>query len=249
MKSRKEEYLNKEFTTKEGYTLKVVNYVNNKKVQAEFLDTKLVIDTTIRNLSTGEIKNPYHKTVYGKGFYGVGQYTARVQKHKTPAYIKWYSMMTRCYNPEYHIKESSYIDCEVCKEWLNFQNFAKWFYENNQKDYELDKDLLVKGNKIYSPNTCCFIPKKLNNLLNLNKKVRSDLPIGVYRVNNTQYSSQLSIYGKLEKGVVVNSADDAFLEYKTKKEKYVKELAEKFKNQIKNLVYEALNNYKVEIND
>ena len=78
-------------------------------------------------------------------------------------------MFDRCYNPEVHARVPEYIDCEVSDEFCNFQNFAKWY---DRKIYtssyalELDKDLLVRDNKIYSPSTCCFIPKEINNNLN-----------------------------------------------------------------------------------
>lgn len=249
MDNKKTEYIGKEFVTNEGYTLIVTNYINNKKVNATFKDCGLVVDTTIRNLTMGQIKNPFHKSVYNKGFYGIGKYTARHGKQKTAAYIKWISMMNRCYDVKYHRKEPSYIGCVVCEEWLNFQTFAEWFYQNNIDGYELDKDLLVKGNKTYSPETCCFVPKKLNTLLNLNKSIRNHLPIGVYEPTKGKYATHISLWGRLVKGVEFDTIEDAFNDYKTKKEAYIKEVAEKFKHQITPNVYNALMMYNVDIDD
>lgn len=77
-------------------------------------------------------------------------------------------MLNRCCSGKLHKRESTYINCKVCDEWLNFQNFSEWFknnyYEVEGQRMELDKDILNKGNKIYSPNTCIFVPHNINNL-------------------------------------------------------------------------------------
>lgn len=246
MESKKDLYLNSKFITQEGYTVTVIEYVNNKKVVAEF-DNGLSVNTTIRNLTKGQLKNPYHKSVYDKGFYGVGEYTTRIKNIKTKAYIKWFSMMTRCYDEKYLKRQSSYEECFVCEEWLNFQIFAKWFYENNIDGYELDKDLICYGNKEYSPDKCCFVPKKLNSLLNINKKIRNDLPIGVTRIKDG-YSYEMSIYGKHIKGSFFKTIEDAFDEYKNKRESYIKEVANKYKSDISEKVYDSLMKFEININ-
>lgn len=83
-------------------------------------------------------------------------------------YSTWLSMLKRCYNIEFQFKHSSYIGCSVHEDWHNFQNFAKWYDENyysiGNERIALDKDILVKGNKIYSPETCIFVPHNINNL-------------------------------------------------------------------------------------
>lgn len=108
-------------------------------------------------------------------------------------------MMRRCYDPKYHEKEPTYKGCEVCKEWLNFQMFAEWYYKNH---YEiegqricLDKDILLKGNKIYSADTCIFVPHRINSLFVKSYKLRGELPIGVsYHKRDKKFRADCSVY-------------------------------------------------------
>lgn len=128
--------------------------------------------STLQNIKNGQIKNPYHRTVYGVGYYGVGKYTARINNQKTEEYVKWFSMFNRCYNKKYQKKQPTYIGCSVSEEFCNFQNFAEWYlnvkYESNYP-LELDKDFLYEGNKIYSPSRCCLLPKEINSAINTSR--------------------------------------------------------------------------------
>lgn len=77
-------------------------------------------------------------------------------------YDIWKSMIHRCYAQ----RNSAYSKVEVCVEWRTFSNFKKWYDQNHVDGLELDKDLKTLGsNKIYSPETCCFVPSKVNNFL------------------------------------------------------------------------------------
>ena len=167
-------------------------------------------------------------------------------------------MLQRCYYPKFHEKESTYIECSVNKEWHNFQNFGIWYdenyYEIEGERTELDKDILYKGNKIYSPETCIFVPHAINSLFIKRQNVRGESVIGTtpkndkYQVNcyllnpKTGKSKQeyLGIYDTQEKGFEV---------YKHYKEKNIKEVADYFKGQIPQILYNALYNYEVEIYD
>lgn len=94
-------------------------------------------------------------------------------KHKK-SYRCWSHMLERCYSEKYHKMRPSYVDCEVCEEWLCYETFEKW-YDNNYYELpsgervELDKDILVRGNKIYSPQTCVFLPQTINFAIALKK--------------------------------------------------------------------------------
>ena len=96
-----------------------------------------------------------------------------------PAYKTWKSMLTRCYSNKCKEKHPTYIDVGCCTEWLTFTTFAKWFKDNYKEGYNLDKDILVDGNKIYGPNTCIFVPQYINLFLILSGATRGELPIGV----------------------------------------------------------------------
>lgn len=78
------------------------------------------------------------------------------------AYNKWSQMMHRCYDPVYLKDRPTYEGCEVCPEWHDFNEFAKWFYQNHKEGFELDKDILHQGNKVYSPDVCVCVPHYIN---------------------------------------------------------------------------------------
>ncbi len=188
--------------------------------------------------------------VWGIGFNDKGKYTSRRNGKHTKVYCTWICMLQRCYDEELHERNKTYRNCRVCEEWLSFQNFGKWFDDNYTEGYQLDKDLLVKGNKLYSPETCCFIPKELNLLIiRRDPETRtSDLPLGLQwwrkgirvklRINNKQ--KHVGCY---------NTIENAFTAYKTTKETHIIAMAEKYKGSIDNRAYEALLNYTIDIKD
>ena len=96
-----------------------------------------------------------------------------------PYYTCWYSMLRRCYSENYQKRQRTYIGCTVCKEWLLFSNFKKWMMLQKWEYRCLDKDFLVNMNKVYSPTTCVFLPKELNNFITTNGARRGKYPIGV----------------------------------------------------------------------
>lgn len=133
----------------------------------------------IKNVLNKMLKNPYHRSVFSIGYFGEGNYSRA--KHKE-AYKLWYHMLTRAYDEKYHSKQPTYTDVEVCDEWLNFQNFAEWLYNvsNYQDNWAMDKDLLSQDSKVYSPNTCVFIPKELNNFMTNIRSTNTSGKVGVH---------------------------------------------------------------------
>lgn len=175
-------FIGDRFTTNEGFTIEIIDYMDRHNVLIKFINNpSYQIYSTMQNIKNGQIKYPYLKTVYGIGYYGDGKYKSRIDNVKTEQYIRWFSMFTRCYSEQYQEKEPSYKGCCVSEDFHNFQNFAQWYDRNIYEciyPLELDKDLLVEGNKIYSPSTCCFIPKEIN--------------IGIkYKRNDSKYMKEL----------------------------------------------------------
>ena len=249
----KANYLTAESKTKEGYKIKIASYRNYLDIDVIF-ENGHIVNTTTKLFKNGEIKNPFHKSVFGVGYFGVGKYKSRDNKAPSLAYKKWIAMMKRCYDKSTHLKNPHYKDCSVCEEWLNFQNFAKRFEENynpeTMKDWHLDKDILVKWNKVYSPETCCFVPFFINYLFTKNDESRGDLPIGVsFRKNRNHFRSYCRVFDKREYLGSFKDAESAFLAYKKRKEIHVKEVAEKYRHLLSNKCYEAMIKYKVEITD
>ena len=222
-------------------------------------------DWTSKNRNYGDFKNgeircPYEKRYYGVGYLGEGKYKVSENGEATRCYKTWYHMLARCYSEKYKKKKPTYEDCKVCEELLNFQNFAKWdnesYYEIEGETMCLDKDILIKGDKIYNPETCIYVPNTINILFTKSDKIRGEYPIGVcYDKQTGKFIAQCSVYdfeNKNKKRKYLgsyNSPEEAFKVYKQEKEKYIKEVADYYKDKIPTKLYQAMYNYEVEITD
>lgn len=164
-------------------------------------------------------------------------------------YSLWNDVLKRCYSERRHKRMPTYIKCSICDEWKLFSAFNKWFEKNYVEGWHLDKDILVKGNKEYGPNTCRFVPLEINTFFTKRQNDRGKFMIGVVREINNKYVSAISINGIIKHLGCFNSEIDAFIAYKEAKEAQAKVLADKYKHQLDKRVYEALYNYKVEITD
>ncbi len=183
---------------------------------------------------------------------GVGYHGSENVDCTSESYLKWHDMLVRCYNAKFHERQPQYKGCTVCEEWLNYSNFKVWYDQNKIKgmSLDLDKDILFKGNKIYSPETCCFVPHAINTLF-LNKKAdRGDFPIGVsYEKDKRKFRAYMSFMGKQIKIGTFNTAESAFARYKKYKEDFIQDIAEQYKDILPYKIYEAMMNWKIEIDD
>ena len=116
------------------------------------------------------------KPVFGVGINDVSEYT-----RGTKAYLVWKSMLARCYSDYTRKANPAYVGCSVCEEWLVLSVFKKWFDENYIPGTQLDKDIIVRDNKVYSPDTCCFVPQEINKLFKGHTRTKSNLPHGIVR--------------------------------------------------------------------
>jgi hypothetical protein len=168
-------------------------------------------------------------------------------------YVFWKGILERCYDEKYHSKQPTYKDCCVSEDFKYYPYFKGWCNKQigfDQEGWHLDKDILVKGNKAYSEDTCCFVPSAINNLFVKSNSSRGDLPIGVsFDKDSQKYRPHLSMNGKVSHLKRVDTVEEAFSMYKHIKEGHIKDIAEKYKGQIDKRVYQALLNYKVEITD
>ena len=215
-------------------------------------------NNTYQNFKNGKIKCPYEKRYYGIGYLGEGKYKMSENGKHTRVYDAWKSMLQRCYDEKYHEKRPSYSNCQVNEKWHNFQNFAKW-YEENYYSIEgekmcLDKDILVKHNKIYSTETCIFVPNTINLLFVKNDNKRGKSLIGTTPFKG-KYVAQCNLLnpetGKSKKEYLglYDTQETAFEVYKYYKEKNIKQVADYYKEQIPDKLYQSLYNYIVEIDD
>lgn len=153
------------FNTKSSGYLVIHDYNNSTDVMVMFESTGFLQKATSGNIRNGEVKDPMRPSVFGVGYFGVGRFKSKVKGKFTPEYSSWLHMLSRCYCSKYQSKQPTYIGCKVCDEWHNFQTFAEWFSVNHPKDgleYQLDKDILIKGNKTYSPMACKFVSRQEN---------------------------------------------------------------------------------------
>ena len=174
-----------------------------------------------------------------------------VKKFKKFAYKKWSHMMTRCYSENYQNKMPTYKGCTVSEEWKDFDSFYEDFIKipnSNRLDYELDKDILVRGNRVYSKNTCCMIPRKINALMFKPKK-DTKLPTGITRChyNPKIYIATISLKGKNISLIRTKNLDEAFQAYKKAKEAEIKRVAEAHREVIDENVYKALITWEVKL--
>ncbi len=217
--------------------------------------------TRYSDFKKGEIKCPYERRTYGIGYLGEGKYKTKENGEKTKCYNVWHDMLKRCYSEKCHKKQPTYKNCKVSEEFHNFQNFSYWYYDNY---YEiegermcLDKDILHKGNKIYSPDTCVFVPYNINTLFTKNDKFRGEYPLGVcyHHDRDKKFSARCSVYNFEEnkkKQIHLGYYDtpqEAFEVYKQYKENYIKQVADYYKKNIPDKLYNAMYEYKVNIDD
>lgn len=94
-----------------------------------------------------------------------------------PFYRTWTDMLNRAYSAKEKTRHPTYKDVTVCKEWHTFSVFKTWMESQNFVLGQLDKDLLIAGNKVYSPETCVFVSKQVNMFL-----VDSGATRGIYLI-------------------------------------------------------------------
>lgn len=229
-----------------GYVAEIISYNGALDLSVKLNDGTILNNVQYWNLRNGKVLNPNFKSLFGVGYLGQGKYLSSVNGKKEKFYNLWSHMLQRCYSP--NEKQISYKDCSVVSEWHNFQNFAKWCSENYIDDFHLDKDILIKGNKVYGTDTCCFVPLEINIMVILNKSSRGNNLLGVSKFKG-KYTSRVKINKKTTHLGYYEKEVDAFLKYKDFKEKIMKETAEKYKDKISEKTYLALINYEVSIND
>ena len=172
---------------------------------------------------------------------------------KCKSFSQWNGMLTRATDSRFKEMKPTYKDCTVSEKFEDFNYFHDWCLQQvgyNESGYELDKDVLIKGNKEYSENSCCFVPKEINMQFVKSNTIRGDYPIGVTKVKSTgKYITQVKRKRLGNFCSVSDSIEEAFLKYKKVKEDYIKYLADVYKDGLDEKVYNALYAYEVEITD
>ena len=243
-------------TMNNGEICKIIKYNNSKDITVKFLRTgEIVSGKTYQWFKEGNIRGKTIPSVLGVGI--VGNNVATDGNNKCVAYEKWSGMLARCFDIKLKNKHPTYKDVICCDVWTYYENFKKWhdenYYEIEGEKMCLDKDILIKGNKIYSPDTCVYVPERINTLFIQSSSSRGKLPVGVVKVGK-YYNWQLSKKGKngeqlRERGYGFETPEEAFYAYKKAKEGYIKEVADEYKDKIPQKLYDAMYKWKVEITD
>ncbi len=245
------------FKTKLYGDLIITKYINHKEVYVKFLDTGYETKAYFGNIKKGIVRDRTVPSILGVGI--IGDEVTKVNGNRLKEYNLWQALLGRCYCDKFHVKYPTYLGCTVSENFKYYPYFKSWCQQQIGFDclddkgnhFELDKDLLIKGNKVYSEDTCCFIPREINVALIYNQTKKGNHPIGVSfnKVSNKFVAYVKKGEGSQEYLGYFEDVSVAFLAYKEAKEAYLKELANKWKDKIDPRVYEALIGWEINIDD
>ena len=239
--------------SKSSGDFKILKYNDSKNVEIQFLKTGYETVVQLTNIKSGKVKDRYLPSVYNVGILG-SKYPSKVNGVETKEYMLWKDMLKRCYNDSFKKKNPTYEGCEVSDNFKSYEYFYEWCHKQigfDNEGWQLDKDLLIKGNKVYSEDSCVFVPKDINLLLTKRTASRGKHPIGVswYSKSKTFIAQVNKNKGKPENLGYFKTEIEAFKAYKIAKESFIKEQANKWEGEIDGRAYEALMSYEVEITD
>jgi len=234
-----------------GLKFVVIEYNGCNDVKVKFVDSSYTTFSTTSNIRSGSVKDKMSPSVYGVGVVGVNSISTNQKPHQE--YVFWNSMLQRCYDLSYKLKRPTYIGCTSSNNFKYYPYFKDWCNKQvgfGNKGWCLDKDILVKGNKLYSEDTCCFVPREINSLFALSGNSRGLNPIGVqFNLEEGNYSARVSRDGKHCHIGTYETKEDAFLWYKEAKELHIKSVAKRWFGKIDQNVFNALMTYEVGILD
>lgn len=240
-------HIGTKFTTKQGYDGKIIDggsRVGYCTIQIEDWITEISTGTATgivgRDTKKVCIKYPFHKSVNSVGYIGIGPYSSTTHKK---LYQIWQGMLGRSYSKKCQIIQPTYIGCSVHRDWHNLQIFGKWFEDNYIDGWDLDKDLLFKGNKIYSKETCVFIPSRLNRFLSTSRLNNTSGFTGVY-INRSSsinpWVAEIKIDGKNKHIGSFNTKEEANEIYKKARKIEVEKLKVYYKDTIDNNILDCI---------
>lgn len=187
MKKYSRNHIGFKTVTREGYEIEVVDGSDRGSYCTVLLGGHK-LEVQFARVARGGVKNRNHPSVCGVGYIGYGEHNAMDDGRRSEAYRAWSCMFTRCYSKKYQQRQPTYIGCTVHSDWHSFQVFAEWFKLNYVKGFELDKDIKVKGNRVYSAETCMFVSAKDNKVESSAKHYKFLSPRGyiveVYNLND-----------------------------------------------------------------
>jgi len=190
--------------------------------------------------------------VYGAG---INDWVGKVNVDGKPIreYDLWKGMLQRCFDEKCKQKYPTYNDVTCSKEWLSMTKFIEDVSQMKGFGligWALDKDILQKGSKLYSKDTCCFVPAEVNLLLTKRDNCRGEYPVGVcFDKASGKFKAYLAINGRPKHLGLFNTPEEAFFAYKAAKEAQIKVVAQQWQHLLDERVYLALLTYEVNIDD
>lgn len=263
IEKRRNELMGREFINRRGHKCFIVEYYSAIKILVVFPRTMTFDYFTYRNLEIDGFVDCNEPNILGVGYLGEKQ-SMKSTPSERKAYEAWSHILHRCYDEKIHKKYPYYKECSVAEVWHSFKNFKEWYFKQPQLSYKeeisgnrwsIDKDILIRGNKVYSPETCCVVPNEINAIV-VKPSPRSshtDLPEGVGYIKPRTVNSKKGYTARLHRGNgesdrylgYYDTPEEAFLIYKKAKEDRIKEVANKWKGKIADNVYDALMNWEV----
>lgn len=236
IKKYNKKHIGEQFITNEGYRAVIIDG-GTKPGYCTIRIEDWIVEINYCSIKKCSVKYPYHKSVCGVGFIGEGTYSYR---NNMKLYKIWFAMIQRCYSIKQQKIQPTYKDVKVDNDWMNLQQFGIW-YDNNYIDgYQLDKDLLSTASKLYSPNTCLFIPHELNLFLtNIKSSNTSGYTGACFDKSSGKWASSINISGKKKHLGLFSSkekASEIYIEARRAQAEIMKEI---YKNE---LPKEAINN-------
>ena len=176
-----------------------------------------------------KIRTPINSLVLDIGVNDVDFMVASGGK-KFPLYTVWYNMLYRC-TPEYGLKWPSYAGCTVDQSFKNLSKFIEWANNSGYiPGYHLDKDILVRNNKVYGANTCMFVPAEVNTCITSSTRARGELPLGVY-LDGSRYKAQITTSGSSRRSLGrFATIEEAHSAWQSEKLTHLKFLQSKYPN-------------------
>lgn len=215
--------------------IEIIEQYSCNNMTIKFIEDGTIIENqTYGGIKRGRVRNPSKKDYYGIGYIGAGKYNNVTSPNASK---RWQNMFQRCYDKTYHSKYPTYKTAEICEEWHNFQNFAEWYEKNYNSEtmqgWCLDKDLL-SDNKFYSPETCCFLPQKINTLLtNIHKNIK-------LTIASNKYYSKVMVDGVNKWSKPCQTKEEALIIAIETRKNHNQDMLNKYKVNLKINVIEAI---------